>query len=41
MPDVEILKTAEAQDYHQTLLIKHQADERVSVGELPRDIATL
>lgn len=38
IPDVEILKTAEAQDYHQTLLIKHQSDVSTVTERLPEDI---
>lgn len=38
MPDVEVQETAEAQDYHQTLLIQHKVDEQEQEARLPETI---
>lgn len=38
MPDVEVQETAEAQDYHQTLLLLHKVDEQEQGARLPETI---
>lgn len=38
MPDIEILEAAEAQDYHQTLLMQHKVDEQEQQVRLPQTI---
>lgn len=38
MPDIEILEAAEAQDYHQTLLMQHKVDEQEQQVRLPETI---